>query len=76
MPRSPLNGAVSEDGRKWAAALVLADQPGAFLYAAGIETSDGRVPITYTWKRQIVRHVVVDSSRLVLRTMDGGDWPQ
>ena len=75
-PRSPLNGAVSGDGRKWAAPLVLADQPGVFSYAAGIETRDSRVPITYTWKRQTVRHVVVDPSRLVLRAMVGGDWPQ
>jgi len=64
--RSPLNVAVSEDGTVWRAAIVLEDQPGEYSYPAVIQTSDGMVHITYTWKRQRVRHVVVDPAKLEL----------
>lgn len=75
-PRSPLNVAVSADGRRWQAALVLENQPGEFSYPAVIQTADGRVHITYTWKRQTIRHVVLDPARLVLRDLAGGAWPE
>ena len=63
--RSPLNLAVSTDGRQWQAALVLEDQPGEYSYPAVIQTSDGLVHITYTWKRTRIRYVVVDPAKLV-----------
>ena len=75
-PRSPLNVAVSRDGRQWHAALVLETQPGEFSYPAVIQTNDGLVHLTYTWKRQTIRHVVVDPSKLVLREMVDGKWPE
>ncbi|HEV8485933.1 MAG TPA: sialidase family protein [Blastocatellia bacterium] len=64
--RTPLNIAVSEDGKAWKAALVLEDQPGEYSYPAVIQTSDGLVHVTYTWKRERIKHVVIDPSRLVL----------
>lgn len=64
--RSPLNVAVSPDGKMWKAALVLEDEPGEYSYPAVIQSSDGLVHITYTWKRQRIKHVVVDPQRLVL----------
>jgi predicted neuraminidase len=74
--RSPLNVAVSADGRVWQAALVLEDQPGMeFSYPAVIQTRDGLVHITYTWKRQRVRHAVVDPAKLLLKPMPDGAWP-
>ncbi len=73
--RSPLNVAVSRDGKDWQAALVLEDQPGEYSYPAVIQTSDGLVHITYTWQRRRVRHVVVDPAKLSLRAMPGGAWP-
>lgn len=75
-PRSPLNVAVSRDGKQWQAALVLEDQPGEFSYPAVIQTNDGLVHITYTWRRTGIRHVVVDPARLVLRPISGGKWPE
>ena len=75
-PRSPLNVAVSSDGRKWQAALVLEDDPREYSYPAVIQTSDGLVHITYTWRRQTIRHVVIDPAKLVLRDILGGQWPK
>jgi predicted neuraminidase len=62
--RTPLAVAVSRDGRSWTKVLTLEDQPGEYSYPAVIQTSDGRVHITYTWKRQRVKHVVVDPTKL------------
>lgn len=74
--RSPLNVSVSRDGQAWQAALTLEDLPGEYSYPAVIQAADGRVHATYTWKRQKVRHVVIDPTRLVLRELPGGQWPQ
>ena len=41
--------------------LVLEDQPGEYSYPAIIQTSDGLVHATYTWKRQRIKHVVIDA---------------
>ena len=75
--RTPLNLAASTDGAKsWQAALVLENEPGEYSYPAIIQTRDGLVHITYTWKRQKVKHVVVDPLKLTLRPIVGGQWPQ
>lgn len=73
--RSPLNVAISGDGHDWQAALVLEDTPGEYSYPAVIQTGDGLVHITYTWKRQRVRHLVVDPQALEPRAMRDGQWP-
>ncbi|HEX5222698.1 MAG TPA: sialidase family protein [Verrucomicrobiae bacterium] len=75
--RSPLNVAVSKDGKEWQAALVLEDEPGApngFSYPAVIQTSDGLVHITYTWRREKIKHTVVDPNKLVLIPMKERIW--
>jgi predicted neuraminidase len=74
--RSPLNVAISGDGKAWQAALVLESQPGEYSYPAVIQTSDGLVHITYTWKRERVKHVVLDPEKLVLRPIVDGQWPK
>ncbi len=75
--RSPLNLAVSKDGITWEAALVLEDEPKAeFSYPAIIQSADGLVHITYTWKRKLARHVVVDPSKIVAKPMEGMAWPK
>jgi predicted neuraminidase len=63
--RTPLNVAVSdEDGVAWKNVLTLESQPGEYSYPAVIQTPDGRIHITYTWRRLKVRHVVLDAGRL------------
>ena len=62
--RSPLNVAMSKDGIHWTPALVLESGAGEFSYPAVIQSRDGLVHITYTWKRERVRHVVLDPGKL------------
>ena len=45
--RSPLNVAISQDGKVWQAAIVLEEQPGEYSYPAVTQSNDGW-PITYT----------------------------
>jgi predicted neuraminidase len=62
--RSPLNLSVSRDGKVWEAALVLESELGEYSYPAVIQSADGHVHVTYTWKRQRIKHVEIDPSRL------------
>ncbi|HWC76229.1 MAG TPA: sialidase family protein [Blastocatellia bacterium] len=64
--RTPINVAVSSDGKTWKSALTLETEPGEYSYPAVIQSPDGLVHITYTWKRQRIKYVVVDPSKLVL----------
>jgi predicted neuraminidase len=74
--RSPLNVAVSTDIKSWNAALVLETEPGEYSYPAIIQTSDGLVHATYTWKRKLVKHVVIDPAKLTMKPIVNGVWPQ
>ncbi|MBI1372504.1 MAG: sialidase [Phycisphaera sp.] len=73
--RNMLNVAVSDDGKAWNAALVLERSPGEYSYPAVIQASDGLVHITYTSKRQSIKHVVVDPAKLKLTPIVDGVWP-
>lgn len=73
--RSPLNVSLSDDGRTWRAAAVLEDTPGEYSYPAVIQTADGLLHTTYTWKRQRVKHVVLDPAQLALQPLADGAWP-
>ena len=73
--RTPLNVAVSRDGKAWEAALVLESEPGEYSYPAVIQAADGLVHVTYTWKRQRIKHAVVDPARLQPAPMPDGNWP-
>lgn len=74
--RTPLNLAVSADGRAWQAALVLESAPGEYSYPAIMQSADGLVHITYTWKRQRIKHVILDPARIAGRDFVNGDWPE
>ncbi len=63
--RGVLSLAMSKDGRFWNSAVELENSPGEeFSYPAIVQSSDGRLHITYTWKRQKIKHVVIDPFRL------------
>jgi predicted neuraminidase len=74
--RSPLNLAFSKDGINWEAAMVLEKDPGEYSYPAIIQTADGMVHITYTWKRLRVRHLMIDPAMLSGKAIIGGEWPK
>jgi predicted neuraminidase len=73
--RGDLNVALSSDGKIWQAATRLENQRGEeYSYPAVIQTADGLVHITYTWKRERIKHVVIDPQKLVPEDMML-DWP-
>jgi predicted neuraminidase len=62
--RTPLNVAISSDGKSWRPSVVLEDEPGEYSYPAVIQAKDGKVHITYTWQRKKIKHIVLDPSGL------------
>ena len=62
--RSPLNVAVSRDGKTWDTPLVLESEAGEYSYPAVIQSEDGRVHITYTWNRRHIKHLSLDPKTL------------
>ena len=74
--RTPLNVAISEDGKTWYAAVVLEDSPiNQYSYPAVIQTSDGMIHFVYTWRRKAIKHVVVDPSKLIFSKIEDRIWP-
>jgi predicted neuraminidase len=74
--RTPLNVAVSKDGSAWFAALILEDSPvSQYSYPSVIQTKDGMVHIVYTWRRERIKHVMIDPSKLKLEPILNGQWP-
>jgi predicted neuraminidase len=69
--RTPLIVATTDDYRIWRRGPTLESQPGEYSYPAVIQTTDGQVHITYTWKRQKIRHAVLDPAQFKL-----GDLPK
>jgi predicted neuraminidase len=64
--RFPLDVALSCDGVRWTRALTLDSEPliSGYAYPAVIQSSDGRVHVTYTWDRKKIKHAILDPSRL------------
>ncbi|MEP6727189.1 MAG: sialidase family protein [Bacteroidota bacterium] len=74
-PRSPLNIALSKDGKNWQAVFVLENLPGEYSYPSVIQAKDSTVHIVYTWKRQRIKHVIIDPSQLSGKPIINGQWP-
>ena len=62
--RTPLNVAISKNTKKWKQVLRLEDAPGEYSYPAVIQSSDGFVRITYTWRRETIKYVVLNPNDL------------
>ena len=75
-PRTPLNVSYSKDGKTWFAAVVLENSPiGEYSYPSIIQSADGMVHIVYTWRRQKVKYVKIDPSKLEGKKIENGVWP-
>ncbi len=74
--RSPLNIALSKDGKSWYAALTLEDEPGQYSYPSVIQSKDGLVHIVYTWKRKRIKYVSLDPSHLKMKKINNGKWKE
>lgn len=73
--RDTITVAVSEDGISWEAGCVLEIEKGAeFSYPSVMQSADGAVHVTYTWKRKLIRHIVIDPTRLQGRPFRGLEW--
>lgn len=74
--RSPLNIAISKDGINWDAALALEDSKiSQYSYPSIIQGSDGMLHCVYTWRRQKIKYVKIDPSKLVIFPIKNGVWP-
>lgn len=74
--RTPLNVAVSEDGKTWYATNILEDSPiSQYSYPSVIQSNDGIVHIVYTWRRKGIKHIAVDPKKLVLSKIENMQWP-
>lgn len=57
--RTPLNLAVSRDGEHFHVFKTLEDGPGQYSYPAIIQTANGDLLTTYTWRRELIKFVRV-----------------
>ena len=57
--RQTLSLAISTDGKTWTRALDIDQGPGEYSYPAMIVARDGRIHVTYTWRRERIKHAVV-----------------
>jgi predicted neuraminidase len=56
--RTPLSIARSTDeGKSWEPPLTLESNPGEYSYPCIIQANDGRIHITYTYRRCSIKHV-------------------
>jgi predicted neuraminidase len=61
--RVPLNVAISDDGKVWRRVIDLeTERPGQYSYPAVIQGANGLIHVTYTWKREKMKHAVIDVS--------------
>lgn len=61
-PRCPMVVSFSSDAKTWTPIATLEDRPTrwGYAYPSLLQTSDGRVHVTYTWNRGRIRHVVLE----------------
>ncbi len=64
--RQILNIALSENGEQWRTVVTLENEANSagYSYPAVIQASDGKVHVTYTWRRITIKHVVLDPAKL------------
>jgi len=77
--RNKLAVAISDDGINWNGAVLLENDPNSeaeFSYPAVIQAKNGLVQITYTWNRKLIKHIILDLSKLKSKPISNGVWPE
>jgi predicted neuraminidase len=77
--RNQLHLAISTDGVNWSAVCMVEndkDIEHEYSYPAIIQTKDGLVHITYTWRRKLIKHVVVNPLKITSTPIVNGEWPK
>ncbi len=77
--RNKLGIAISKDGINWEAAVLLendSNRKGEYSYPAIIQAKDGLIHVTYTWNRELIKHVVIDPSKLKTKPIINSSWPE
>ena len=73
--RTPINVAISPDGKHWEAAVILEGSPiNQYSYPSVIQTEDGKVHIVYTWRRQRIKHVCIDPGQIETQPFNKAGW--
>jgi alpha-L-rhamnosidase len=68
--------AISEDGIHWKAVAILEDSPiSQYSYPSVIQTKDGLVHIVYTWRRQVIKHAVIQLNQIDTKPILKEVWP-
>jgi predicted neuraminidase len=63
--REAIHLAVSKDeGVTWSSPRLIEDGQNELSYPAVIQTADGLVHVTYTWRRERIRHIIIDPQKL------------
>ena len=74
--REMLNLAISKDGKTWDACETLELEANSeFSYPAIIQARDGKLHMTYTWKRKKIRYAIVDPTQLKGTPIVDSLWP-
>jgi predicted neuraminidase len=64
--RTPLSICRSlDEGKSWESPLQLESNPGEYSYPCVIQTSDGKIHVSYTFRRYSIKHVEMNEDWLV-----------
>ena len=77
--RNKLHVAVSDDGIKWKAVCLLENDENTaheYSYPAVIQARNGKVHIVYTWRRELIRHVILEPEYFRPVAIVNGIWPE
>lgn len=74
--RTPLNVAISKDGKNWEAAIILEDSEiSQYSYPSVIQSSDGMIHVVYTWRREKIAYAKIDPKKLKTKPIEFEKWP-
>jgi predicted neuraminidase len=77
--RNKLHLAISKDGINWEAVALLENDENIeheYSYPAIIQSESGTLHITYTWRRELIKHLVMNPENISSKPIVNGLWPE